>query len=153
MKIAFMTGLSTATLFDANQSTQGSIIGGFLSVIGITLFFTSGLYIIAFKAIAESYHTFQVAKMPPFEDFSMAATQLISDVFFIAFKISAPVIIVGFLVYLAAGLMGRLMPSMQVFFILMPIQIYVGFLFLAMSLSAIMLVYLNFFEEKILDLF
>lgn len=153
MKIAFMTGLSTATLFDANQSTQGSVLGGFLSVVAITLFFTSGLHHTVFKALAESYTILEVAKMPPMDDFANTLSQIVGETFLIAFKIAAPTILVGSLLYLAAGLMGRLMPTMQVFFILMPIQIYVGFLFVAMALSAMMLVYINYFEEKIIELF
>jgi flagellar biosynthesis protein FliR len=152
MKIAMMTGLSTATLFDANQSTQGSVIGGFLSVVGITLFFTTELYHITFKAIAESYNLITVAKMPPFNEFAETMGRLVSEIFLIAFKISAPVILVGLMLYLAAGLMGRLMPTMQVFFILMPVQIYVGFLFMGLALSGMMLVYISFFEDKLLQL-
>jgi flagellar biosynthetic protein FliR len=153
MKIAFMTGLSTATLFDANQSTQGSVIGGFLSVIGITLFFTTNLDHVVFKAIAESYDIMLVAQMPPFNEFAETAGKLLSESFFVAFRISAPVILVGLMLYLAAGLMGRLMPTMQVFFILMPIQIYVGFLFMGLALSGMMLAYMSFFQDKILELF
>lgn len=153
MKIAFMTGLSTATLFDANQSTQGSVIGGFLSVIAITLFFTAGLHHIVFKAIANSYVLIETAKMPPFNEFAETTARLTGEAFMIAFKIAAPIILVGTMLYLAAGLMGRLMPTMQVFFVLVPIQIYVGFLFVGMALSGMMLVYINFFEDKLLELF
>lgn len=151
MKIAFMTGLSTAMLFDPNQSTQGSVVGGFLSVIGITIFFTSNLHHITIQAILDSYTLIKSAEMPPFGDFADMMGKIVSESFFIAFKISAPVIIVGTMLYLSAGLMGRLMPTMQVFFILVPIQVYVGFLFMAMALSSMMLVYSNFFEEKIVE--
>jgi flagellar biosynthetic protein FliR len=153
MKIAFMTGLSTAMLFDANQSTQGSVIGGFLAVIGITVFFTTNLHHIALRGILDSYNVIQVAKMPPFNEFADMGASLLSESFFVAFKISAPVILVGTLLYLSAGLMGRLMPTMQVFFILMPIQIYVGFLFVGMAISAMFIVYINFFEDKMLQIF
>lgn len=151
MKIAFMTSLSTATMFDANQSTQGSVIGGFLSVIAITIFFTTELHHLAFRAILDSYNLFLVNEIPPFNEFADMGGKVLSESFFIAFKISAPVIVVGTLLYVSAGLMGRLMPTMQVFFVLVPIQIYVGFLFMAMALSGMMLVYINFFEERLLD--
>jgi flagellar biosynthesis protein FliR len=90
MKIAFMTGLSTAMLFDANQSTQGSVIGGFLAVIGITVFFTTNLHHIALRGILDSYNVIQVAKMPPFNEFADMGASLLSESFFVAFKISAP---------------------------------------------------------------
>lgn len=153
MKIAFMSGLSTATLFDANQSTQGSVIGGFLSVIGITLFFTTGLHHIVFSSFYESYEVFRPNQTLPFNGLAETSYRLLSEVFLIAFKISTPIIITGLMLYLAAGLMGRLMPSMQVFFVLLPIQILTGFLFLGLSISTMMLVYINFFEEQLIRLF
>ncbi len=153
MMIAFMCGLSTATLFDANQSTQGSVIGGFLAVVGITLFFTSGLHHMVFRGVGESFTLIKAGEMVPLADFAEMAASLVSQIFYVAFKIAAPVMLVGLMLYLSAGLMGRLMPTMQVFFILMPVQILVGFLFMGMALSGMMLVYLNFFEEKLLELF
>jgi len=152
MKIAFMTSLSSATMFDVNQSTQGSVVGGFLSLVAITIFFTSNLHHIVFKAIIDSYDLMPDNQIPPFDKFAEMGGRFMADSFFIAFKISAPVIMVGTLLYISAGLMGRLMPTMQVFFILVPIQIYVGFLFMAMALSGMMMVYLNFFEEKLMFL-
>jgi len=109
MKIAFMSGLSTATLFDANQSTQGSVIGGFLSVIGITLFFTTNLHHIFFQSFYESYQVMAPASMPLLNSFSLKVIGYLSASFLIAFKISAPVITCGLMLYLGAGLMGRLM--------------------------------------------
>lgn len=153
MKIAYMSGLSTATLFDVNQSTQGSVIGGFLTVVGITLFFTTNLHHILIIGITESFSFLRVNGDLPTEDFAFLSFTFLSDAFLIAFKISAPVIIVGLMLYLVAGLMGRLMPNMQVFFVLLPVQIFIGFLFLGLSLSTFFLVYINFFEEKLLQLF
>jgi flagellar biosynthetic protein FliR len=153
MKIAFMTGLSTATLFDANQSTQGSVIGGFLSVIGITLFLTAGLHEIVFIGLKNSYETFEAGAPIPFDSLAQTTYQTFSESFLIAFRISTPMIIAGLMLYLGAGLMGRLMPSMQVFFVLLPIQIYVGLLFVGLSLSTMMMIYISFFEEKLLMIF
>lgn len=149
MIIAFMTGLSTAMMFDANQSTQGSVIGGFLTLIGITLYFATNMHHYAFEAIFYSYTLFPVNEMPAFNDFASSFGKVISESFIIAFQISAPVMIVSTMLYLTAGLMGRLMPTMQVFFIVLPVQIYVGFLFFVLSLSTMFMVYMNFYQEKI----
>jgi flagellar biosynthetic protein FliR len=149
MIIAFMTGLSTAMMFDANQSTQGSVIGGFLTIVGITLYFATNMHHYALQAIFYSYELFPVNEMPPLNDFANSLARIISDSFVIAFQISAPVMIVSTMLYLTAGLMGRLMPTMQVFFVVLPVQIYIGFLFLVLSLSTMFLVYMNFYEEKV----
>lgn len=149
MVIAFMTGLSSAMLFDANQSTQGSVIGGFLTLVGITLFFASGLHKYIIQGIYYSYTLFPVGGVPPMADFANSFGKIINDSFLVAFQISAPVIVVCTLLYLTAGLMGRLMPAMQVFFVILPLQIYIGFLFVALSFSAMFIAYINFYEDKL----
>ena len=152
MKIAFMAGLSAATLFDANQSTQGSVIGGLLSILGIILFFTTNLHHLFLAGFNETYKIFPLSEPVPFDQIAASFYATISKTFSIAFKISAPVIIVGTMLYLSAGLIGRLMPNMQVFFVLLPVQIGVAILFLFLSLSSISLIYIRFFEEKLLYL-
>jgi flagellar biosynthetic protein FliR len=149
MKISYMSGMAAATLFDPNQNTQGSLIGGFLGIIGITLFFVSELHHVVFIALFDSYQLFKPATMPMFDDFAFFTYSTMSQAFFIAFKISSPIIIGGIILYLAAGLMGRLMPAMQVFFVLLPIQISGAFIFLALSLSIAMMVFIEFFEETL----
>ena len=44
------------------------------------------------------------------------------------------------------GLIARLMPQMQVFFIVMPLQILAAFLVLMITLAAIMMWFLDYFE-------
>jgi flagellar biosynthetic protein FliR len=149
MIIAFMTGLSTAMLFDANQSTQGSVIGGFLTLVGITLFFVSNLHHVVLQGIFYSYTLFPVGIAPPLNDFANSFGKVLGESFLVSFQISAPVVIVCILLYLTSGLMGRLMPTMQVFFVILPVQIYIGFLFVALGFSAMFLVYMNFYEDHL----
>jgi flagellar biosynthetic protein FliR len=149
MKISYMNGLSAATLFDTNQASQGSVIGVFLSVLSITIFFTSGLHYIVFDAIIDSYYIFQSNQEVPLGEFADSLINLISETFVISFKIAAPITVIGLLLYLSAGLISRLMPAVQVFFVLAPLQIGVSFIILMMALSSISLVFLNFFEDQL----
>ena len=149
MKISYMNGLSAAMLFDTNQSSQGSIVGVFLSILAITLFFTSKLHYITFEAIYQSYTILPSTEPVNFGSLAKITTELISDVFVISFKIASPIIVIGLFLYLAAGLIARLMPNMQVFFVLVPIQIWISFFVLMSSISIIMLIFLNFYEEKL----
>lgn len=153
MKIAFMMGLSSATLFDTNQSSQGSIIGGFLSSLGILLFFITDLHYVFIYGLVNSYELFSVNNGLEFETMYLLISNTLDSSFLIAFKIASPVAIVGLMTYIVAGLMGRLMPTMQVFFVLMPLQIFVGFLFIALSLSSGVLLYINYFEKIMLNIF
>jgi flagellar biosynthetic protein FliR len=49
----------------------------------------------------------------------------------------------------ALGVLARLMPTLQVFFIAMPMQILVGFALMAVSLTGMMLYFLSSYEERV----
>lgn len=149
MKISYMNGLSAAMLFDTNQSSQGSIVGIFLSIVAITLFFVTKLHHLTFYGIYESFITIPTTKPLPFEGFAQIIPKLISEVFMVSFKIASPIVIIGLFLYLASGLIARLMPNMQVFFVLIPIQIWISFFVIMGSISVMMLVFMNFYEEKL----
>ena len=52
----------------------------------------------------------------------------------------------GLVFYMGLGVLSRLMPQLQVFFLAMPANILIGFLLLALLVSSMMLWYLEYFE-------
>ena len=69
--------------------------------------------------------------------------------FIVALQVAAPVIVVGLMFYLGLGLVARLMPAVQVFFIALPLQVLLGFWITMVALSATMLWYFEYFEDGI----
>jgi flagellar biosynthetic protein FliR len=61
-------------------------------------------------------------------------------------QLAIPFLVVGTLVQVGFGLLGRLMPQVQVFFIAMPVQIFLSLLIMAMVLSASIMYWMNGFE-------
>jgi len=153
MIIAFQSSLASALLFDANQASQGSVIGNFITLIGVTLLFTSNMHHLILAGVADSYSIFNPAVIPDAGDFALLSTKVMSSIFIVALKIASPLIVVGLCLYLASGMMARLMPSMQVFFVIIPAQLYVSFSLLMMTISAGMMWYLNYFEEILNTIF
>lgn len=149
MIIAFQSSLASALLFDATQGSQGSVIGNFMTITAITLVFISDSHHLILEAIIDSYYLFKVGELPPFADFAELFSKTLSDGFVVAFKISSPLILIGLFIYLAGGLMGRLMPNMQVFFVVIPLQLYLSFFMIMATFSAGMLWYLQFFRETL----
>ena len=103
--------------------------------------------------IIDSYHTFKAGEFPPVGDFSDFSARIFSDSFRAAFMIAAPMMVVGFFMYVAGGIMSRLMPAFQIFFLIVPVQIFVTFLILTLTLSAGMMWYLRFFKDGLSKLF
>jgi flagellar biosynthetic protein FliR len=153
MIMAFLSSLAAAQSFDPTQGSQGSVFGTFLTLVGITLFFTTDLHHLMLSGIADSYTLFSPGEKPPIGDFADVASQMLSGAFLMAFKIASPLIIIGLGLYMAAGVMGRLMPAMQVFFVLIPMQVIVSFNVLLITLSVGMMAYLNHFENSMMSVF
>jgi len=149
MIIAFQSSLASAMLFDPTQGSQGSVVGVLLTQLAVTLLFTSDLHHPMLLAIANSYHLFPAGVFPNVSDFSEFSVRLVSHGFLTAFKIAAPVLVVTTMLYLVAGIMSRLMPNMQVFFVIAPAQIYIAFLVFMVTLSAGMLWYLEYYRDAL----
>jgi flagellar biosynthesis protein FliR len=151
--IAFQVGLSVAQTADpTNGGIQGAIIGSFLSFLGITLIFATDLHHLALAAIHDSYMIFSPTTTLMFEDAAQMAVETVSGAFVIGVQMSAPFIVFGLVFYLGVGILGRLMPQLQVFFIAMPATISVGFILLALLLATMMGWYLMHFESEMVVL-
>lgn len=147
MVIAYQSGLAAAVLFDANQGGQGSIIGNFMTLFAMLLFFTTNMYQLLLMGYAESYALFPPAQLPDMGNFSELVTRFVSDTFLVAIKIASPQIVVGLLLFLGSGVLARLMPNFQVFFVIMPLQILIAFLVLALTMSLSMMWFIEHFSE------
>ena len=151
--IAFQTGLSVAQAADpSNGGIQGAIIGSFLSFLGITLIFATDLHHLALAAIHDSYMIFSPTTTLMFEDAAQMAIETVAGAFVIGVQMAAPFIVFGLVFYLGVGILGRLMPQLQVFFIAMPATISVGLILLAILLAMMMGWYLMHFEAEMMPL-
>jgi len=147
--IAFQTGLSVAQAADpTNGGIQGAIIGSFLSFLGITLIFATDLHHVALAAIHDSYLIFSPTTPLMFDDAAQMAIQVVSGAFVIGVQMAAPFIVFGLVFYLGIGVLARLMPQLQVFFIAMPATISLGLILLALLLTMMMGWYLMHFESE-----
>jgi flagellar biosynthetic protein FliR len=153
MIFSFQSGMSSAVVFDVTQSSQGSLIGNFMGLLALVLIFTTDLHHFILRGITESYSVFAPGKWPPLHDFVETAVRTLSDTFLIAMQVATPLIVVGTLLFLGAGVLSRLMPTMQVFFVIIPPQLLIAFFVLTTTFSSIMLWYMEFYREKLMMIF
>ena len=79
-------------------------------------------------------------------------TQVVADSFRIGVQLAAPFIVFGLLFYLGLGVLSRLMPQMQVFFIGLPLTILLGLVLLLIVIGAMMGTFVSYFESVLQDL-
>jgi flagellar biosynthetic protein FliR len=137
MMVAYMSSMANALTNDPSAAQQGSIAGSFLTLIALLMIFTLNLHHLMLAAVVDSYQLFVPGQVPPVGDLSDMVTHLVSRTFLLSFQIAAPFIAVAMIFYLGLGLLARLMPQMQVFFVAMPVQITIGMLVLMASLPTI----------------
>ncbi len=147
--IAFQIGLSLAQIFDPTQELQGAIVGGFLAVFGTTMIFATGLHHLMLLAIKDSYIMFTPGSVPDFADMANAMTQTMSDAFSLGFRLASPFILFGLVFYIGAGVLNRLMPQAQVFFMLLPANLGLGLMILMLTSGLMMSVFLANFETLV----
>jgi flagellar biosynthetic protein FliR len=153
MVAAYHSSLSNAFVFDPAAAQQGALAGAFLTLTALLLIFVTNLHHVMLAGIFGSYEVFAPGQMPPIGDISDAVARTVSQSFLLAMQISAPFIVVGLMFTLGVGLLNRLMPQVQMFFIAMPMQILLGMLILMLTLSSIMIWFLDAFEQSINRLF
>jgi flagellar biosynthetic protein FliR len=146
--IAIQTGLAFATTFDPGQGTQSAMVSTFLSLIGALLVFESGLHHVAIGAISGSYTLLPPNQAFPVGDMAEMVLNLVSGSFALGMQLAAPFLVFGLLIYVSLGVLSRMMPQLQIFFLAMPINILVGFVLLMLFLGVMMTTFLDFFAAQ-----
>ena len=76
--------------------------------------------------------------MMPSGDVAALATRAFAAAFKIGMQLSAPFLVFGLVFNIGLGVLARLMPQMQVYFVGVPLSILAGFLIFALVLAAMM---------------
>jgi flagellar biosynthesis protein FliR len=150
--IAQQLGLGFVTAVDPTQNQQGLLVGNFLTVLGITLVFATDLHHLVIAAMNDSYKIFQPGELPLMGDAAQHVTRVIATAFRIGIQLSAPFLVFGLLFNLGLGVLSRLMPQMQVFFIGLPLSILLGLLLLLLVIGAMMGTFVGYLQGVLVDL-
>jgi flagellar biosynthetic protein FliR len=150
--IAQQLGLGFVTAVDPTQGQQSVIVGNFLTILGVTLIFAADLHHLVIAALNDSYTLFQPGEFPLLGDVAALTTRTVAAAFRIGIQLSAPFLVFGLLFNLGLGVLARLMPQMQVFFVGLPLSILLGFLILFLVVAAMMTTFLGSVEDVLREL-
>ena len=150
MVISFNLSLANAFVFNPAMTAQSSLIGTFLTTVAVLLILVSDLHHLMLMGVIDSYMMFTPGTGLPTGDMADTVARQVSGAFVIGVRMAAPFLVIGLIFYLGLGLMARLMPQAQVFFIAIPMQVMVGILVLALTLSGVSLYWLRTFEDALI---
>ena len=112
-------------------------------MLGLTLIFATNMHYLVIAALNSSYDLFEPGEVPAVGDVAALVTKTAAGAFRIGIQLSAPFLAFGLLFNIGLGVLSRLMPQMQVFFVGMPLSIMLGLVILVFVLTAMMTVYLD----------
>jgi flagellar biosynthesis protein FliR len=150
--VAQQLGLGFVTAVDPTQNQQGVLVGNFLAMLGVTLIFATDLHHLVIAGLNDSYRLFQPGELPLTGDMAQLVIRTIATAFKIGIQLSAPFMVFGLLFNLGLGVLSRLMPQMQVFFIGMPLGIMLGLLLLLLVIGAMMGLFVGYIESVLGEL-
>jgi flagellar biosynthesis protein FliR len=150
--IAQQMGLGFVTSVDPTQGQQGVLVGNFLTMLGITMLFATDSHHLVIAALSDSYKIFSPGESMLTGDVASLATQAFAAAFKIGLQLSAPFLVFGLVFNIGLGVLARLMPQMQVYFVGAPLSILAGFLILAIVLAAMMGTFLDYFIRVMHDM-
>src|ERR1700753_1121256 len=143
--IAQQLGLGFVTSVDPTQGQQGVLVGNFLTMLGVTMLFATDSHHLIIAALNDSYSIFSPGDLVPNGDVAALATRAFAAAFKLGMQLSAPFLVFGLVFNVGLGVLARLMPQMQVYFVGVPLSILLGFLVFAAVLVAMMGTFLDYF--------
>ncbi|BDV41464.1 flagellar biosynthetic protein FliR [Geotalea uraniireducens] len=133
--VGVQMGFSIVTEFDPAQGSQMSIMSVFQEMLATLLFVTLGVHHLFISALVDSYNVLPVGTWHMSEELLQFLTVTMGEVFVLAVKLAAPVMVSLLATTVVIGIMARSFPQMNVFIVTMPLNIGIGFLILGFSIA------------------
>jgi flagellar biosynthetic protein FliR len=153
--IGFDMGFSLATAFDPEAGQNNTIIARFFGMGLLMVFLLVNGHHFIFEALNLSYTAVPIGRLAITGQSAGQLIRLSGIMFTVGIKLAAPVIVASFLVNIAMGVLARVSPQMNVFFVSLPVKIGVGLMVLMAAAPTVVYLFkklLAGFEENVLEL-
>jgi flagellar biosynthesis protein FliR len=140
---AMQTGLAMASAMDPTQGSPTAVFGAFLSILATALVFQTGAHAWFITGAAATYQNFAPGAAMQWGEMADYVTGTFSKSFALGLQITAPLLLFGIVFNIALGIINRVAPAIQVFFIAQPVQILLGIALFMITISGGMLVWLD----------
>jgi flagellar biosynthetic protein FliR len=145
--ISIQTTLGFAQTANPTQAAPSTTLGTFLGLMGLVLIMSTNLHHLFLGAIVHSYTIFPFTRPIPVGDANALALQTVAKSFALGFQLAAPVVAFSLIFNVATGLVGRVMPQFQIFFVASPLMILLGLSIFALSLGVIGTVWTDHYRD------
>ena len=148
-------GLAMSTMFDPVSGNDGNILAALLSMTAVLVFVLINGHHFVVESLSYSFKVIPVGGFAITESAYDLVIKYSGSIFILAVKIASPIIVAFFLIHIASGIISRISPTFQVFFVLLPLKIGLGFLLLALVTPLYIYLFRNLileYEDKLLEM-
>lgn len=136
--IAYLLGLSSVLQADAELGPQSTALSRLFDLAAPLAVLSSDLYQLPLMALGGLYTLVPAGTLLPNTDGVLTVLEMMTRTFGLALRLAAPFVLAAVVWNVASGLIARLVPRLQIYFVAMPGQILGGFLMLAALSGAIL---------------
>ncbi len=147
--ISTATGMANAMVDDPVTEEQSSIIIGLLNLTAVAIIFISGVHHFMLMAMVDSYNLFAPGAPLFALDMLNMVARLLDDAFYMGIRLAAPFLVFEMVFQIASGILARLSPQLNVFFVVLPLQIILGLSILMVALPTLILIFMGFFDTNL----
>ena len=146
--MGFQLGFGVAVQLDPVTQVETPVLASFLVILASLIYFVVDGHHLMLLALGTSFSLIPPLHAAANPQLMEQATGLMQHSFNLGLKLALPVIAVTFLTYLVLGIIGRVMPQMNVLFTGFPLTIGLGLLVLGFGLP----LFAGIFQQTILGL-
>ncbi len=147
--IGYQMGFAIVNVFDPHSNTQVSVIAQFKGFLAMLILLSINAHHMILEALFRSFRVIPLASARFTGALFGGLSRLTGEIFVIALKLSAPVMVVVLLTNIVLALINRTMPQINVFFMGFPLEIGLGFLMASFSMPFWFWCYRSFFHRLI----
>jgi flagellar biosynthetic protein FliR len=148
MRMAFRM----ANTVNPMTNSQTPLVGQFKNIMAVLVFLAINGHHILIYNLYKSFTIISLGKVAYNKQLFKYIFRGTADIFILSFKIALPVIGTIFIVDVILGFLARAVPQMNLFIIGLPVKILVGFIFLLLSISAVVHFYSDIFNQMFDDI-
>lgn len=145
--IGFDMMLNMAEVFNPNEDIQSNIIGEMLYFGALMIFILINGHHYLIQSLNYSFKIIQIGSFTVTEPVHLYLVKLAASVFVLAIKIASPILVSFFLVHIAEGIIARMIPQMQVFFVTQPLKLGLGIFLIIITLPLYIYMIKNLLNE------
>jgi flagellar biosynthetic protein FliR len=145
--VSVSMGMGMAGAMDPQNGTQVSLVGYLWNIIAILVFLAINGHHFFIRTMVESFAWLQPGTIHLSDATLHGMMQGASHMFTLSIQIMAPAGVALFLANVAMGIIAKTVPQVPIMIVAMPMNIAIGFIFIALSLSYLLPLLVNNFDQ------